>query len=288
MAGRSGPACDSTSEPAAIVSLVRPQNGAIAAAAVLVGAHLSAHSLHVGPALLGAASAFAAASGANAFNDFVDREADRVNRPDRPIPSGRTRPAAALRLAAAAYVVCLVLAAFVSPSALGLAGAWVVATIVYSRFLSGVQLLGNVVVAVVASSPFLMGGISQARIEPSLVPAGLAFLVHLAREVVKDGEDREGDAAAGVRTFAVAAGPLATLALARLVAVLLMVAALLPFAYRLYGWWYLGVVAVAEAILAWRFVIAPPEATREGFGRLSLALKAVMLVGLAAIAVGTV
>ncbi|MEU6786587.1 UbiA family prenyltransferase, partial [Nonomuraea angiospora] len=36
-----------------------------------------------------------------ALNDWADREADAVERPERPIPSGRVRPGAALGLAAA-------------------------------------------------------------------------------------------------------------------------------------------------------------------------------------------
>ncbi|MFI7231221.1 SCO3242 family prenyltransferase [Nonomuraea angiospora] len=47
-----------------------------------------------------------------ALNDWADREADAVERPERPIPSGRVRPGAALGLAAALTGAGLAAAAF--------------------------------------------------------------------------------------------------------------------------------------------------------------------------------
>ena len=100
MAGSSGQGCRSASETTPveaasvgtaratteIVSLVRPLNGVIAAAAVFVGAFVAQRPTDWVPAALGALAAFCAASGANALNDFFDRETDRVNRPGRPVP----------------------------------------------------------------------------------------------------------------------------------------------------------------------------------------------------------
>jgi len=312
----------SGSEGRALLTLARPLNGILAAVAVVVGAFVSMRTVAIGPALLGAAAAFAASSGANAFNDWTDREADSINRPSRPIPSGQVTPHAALVFAALLYAAAVACAVPLGPWAVGLAGAWVGVTLLYSRFLSGVPLLGNVVVAIVASSPFVMGGISQlgaaggvlqlgaaggvqhmsvtggvsAHGVPdlllrnsallSLVPAGLAFPVHLAREIVKDAEDRDGDARVGARTFAVLFGQSASLALARLVVIVLMVVALLPYGAGLYGRWYLAVVVPIEVILAWRFVLAGRDATTAGFARMSRALKVVMVLGLVAVTVG--
>jgi len=69
-AGSSGVASSSGSSPAsglgALVGLMRPLNGVMAAAAVLVGAFVSRSPTMWGPAVLGAFSAFAAAAAANA------------------------------------------------------------------------------------------------------------------------------------------------------------------------------------------------------------------------------
>lgn len=268
------------------MELARPVNGTIAGAAVVVGAFVSRSPTHWGAALLGAGSAFAAAAGANALNDALDRDIDAVNRPDRPIPSGRVEVPAAVRLAVAAYGLSLILAALVGPGALALAGSWVILTGLYSRSLKGLPIAGNVAVALVASTPFLMGGLTQGRYLLALIPSALAFLLHLARELVKDVEDMKGDAAAGVNTFAVRRGARATFALVRAVLVVLIAAAAVPFAFRIYGWGYAAVVIVIDAALVWLMASMNANADSGGLRRPSVALKGVMALGLVAFVLG--
>ncbi len=306
MAGSSGQGSRSASETApadaatagtarvgpAIVSLVRPLNGSIAAAAVLVGAFVAQRPTAWVPAALGALAAFCAAAGANALNDFFDRETDRVNRPGRPVPAGRIAPSTARAVGIAGYAAALAFAAALAwrggagVHVFGLVVAWVVLTVLYSVALEGVAIVGNVVVAAVASSPLLMGGMTQGNTTAVILPFWLAFLIHLVREIVKDGEDLEGDRATGLRTFAVAAGPHASLAAARLVAILAMALAIVPYARGIFGPGYLAVIVLVEGILAWRFVLSRPEPVRESFAGLSRALKVVMVLGLAAFVAG--
>jgi geranylgeranylglycerol-phosphate geranylgeranyltransferase len=266
----------------------------MAAAAVAVGAFVARSPVAWGPAVLGACSAFLAAAGANALNDSLDRDTDAVNRPDRPVPSGRISTRAALVTAVVAFVVSLVTAFALSGSALALAAGWVAVTALYSVSLKGVPLAGNVAVAAVASTPFLMGGLSQGRYVPALIPTALAFMVHLAREIVKDVEDIEGDSAAGIRTLAVASGADTAFAIARGVMIALIGVAAVPFALGIYGWGYAAVIVLIDVLLI-RTMLAMSsgsetgrlEARSRGWpARPSSALKMVMALGLVAFAVG--
>ena len=266
--------------------MARPLNGLIAAAAVLVGAAVTRLPLAVGSALAAGASAFLIAGGANAYNDFVDVEADSVNRPGRPVPSGRLGRRDALSVASVFYASGLVIAAFVGPPALILAGLWVIATLAYSRSWQGIPYVGNLVVAVVAASACIMGGLSQGGISRSLVPFALAFLAHLAREIYKDVEDTEGDVTQGRTTAALRYGSRASLEVARGVVVALMIAAVLPMAAGLYGRWYRVLIIVVEAILVWVVVSSMRGGAEHRAGWFSIALKCAMALGLAAIALG--
>jgi geranylgeranylglycerol-phosphate geranylgeranyltransferase len=274
------------------VSLVRPLNGAIAAAAVFVGAFVAARPTAWGPAALGAAAAFFATSGANALNDVSDLATDRVNRPERPVAAGRIRPQRAREIGLGGYAAALACAVVLSRpggpgiQAFTLVAAWVALTILYSSAAKGAPVAGNVVVAAVAASPLLMGGITQRNVGATFLPFWLAFLIHLTREIVKDGEDVEGDRATDVRTLAVAAGPAASLAAARLVAIVAMALAIVPYALGNFGPGYLAVVVLLEGILGWRFVLSRPEPSRETFRALSRALKIVMVLGLVAFVAG--
>ena len=84
------------------LEITRPANCVLTAVGVAVGAFVA-----VGPELagmapqlaLGCGAAMACVAGGNVLNDWFDRETDRANHPQRPLPSGRLQPAAALRWA---------------------------------------------------------------------------------------------------------------------------------------------------------------------------------------------
>lgn len=294
MSGAPGPRSDSGSDPvpsgpaggpAAFLALSRPANGLIAAAAVIVGALVAAGRPEWGDALPAAGAAFAGAAGSNALNDVFDREIDRVNRPERPVASGALSPTAAFIFAFVCYLVAVALVVRVGPWPFLLVAGWAGATAVYSVWLKGVPLVGNVIVACVASSAFVLGGASQKNAGATLLPFALASLVSLARELVKDAEDVEGDGRAGVQTLAVRSGPSVALSAARLVVVVTMAAAALPYALGSFGMGYI-VVAVPIEVLLGAVLVALGG---EGAGTLRLAsgwLKLVMLLGLAAFILG--
>lgn len=287
-AGRSGSGPRSASSPASYLALIRPLNGTIASAAVLVGAFVSRWPTVWPRGFLGAGCAFLAASAANALNDAVDREADAVNRPARPIPSGRVTPRAARLAALVLYAGALSLAIPLGPRALALVSSWVVLTALYSCFAKGVPVVGNVLAALVAASPFVLGGLTQGKVLLSLVPFALAFIVHLAREAVKDAEDAEGDARVGVRTLAVARGAGASLVMARVSIALAMVAAPLPYLARLYGIGYGAAVVLIEVIFVRDLLILRGRPGAARLERASNGLKLVMLAGLAGFVLGVI
>lgn len=271
---------------AARLGILRPVNGLIAGAAVFVGAFVSRQAVDWSAAVPGAAAAFAAAGAANAFNDYADRDADGMNRPERPIPSGAVSPRAALVTAATLYAVSIGLAALAGSGAATLAVAWAVATMVYSIAFKGVPILGNMVVSAVAATPLLMGGLTQGSPRGTLIPCGLAFLIHLARELVKDAEDIEGDRAASVRTFAVRYGLAASVVAARVTLVGLIGLAALPFGLRVYGWGYAATVCVIDAVVVWTLVSLGGDLSGGSLRAISNRLKAVMVLGLVAFTVG--
>jgi geranylgeranylglycerol-phosphate geranylgeranyltransferase len=267
--------------------VARPLNGAIAGCAVLVGAAVAGLGTGLRGAGLGALAALAAASGANALNDVVDREADAVNRPSRPVAAGRVCVRDALVFAAVAYAAAVALGFAVSPAAGVVAAAWVAGTALYSLALERVPVASNALAAALAASPLVMGGVTQRSPGPTAVPFALAFLAHLAREIVKDVEDLEGDSRVGARTIAAVAGPRAALTVARLVIVALIAAAVAPLATGAYGWGYgVGLVA-ADGLLVAALATAAPGADRAALRRASGMLKAAMALGLLAFLLGT-
>jgi len=284
-ASSSGEASGSGSDLSAVAALARPLNGLMAAVAVFVGALVACRPVRWDLAALGALAAFAAASGANALNDVLDREADSVNRPERPVPSGRVAPKVGVVVAVGAYAGALAAAWPIGRPAVVLAIVWVVATAAYSLWLKSVPVVGNVTVAFVAASPLVLGGIVQGRVGRTVMLFVLASLTHLAREFAKDAQDYDGDAMAGVRTLAVAVGPSAALAAARAAIIAVAAAAPIPFAMRVFGWGYLPALVAIE-ILLFRLFVAAGRPDAGAAGRVSTGLKVVMALGLVGFVLG--
>jgi len=185
--------------------LLRVTNVALAVLATELGFEAvpgpSSWRLHAG-ALFALALLVAAA---NVHNDLVDVEIDRLNRPTRPLASG------ALSRRAATFAAVLLYAGFVLVSVwLGfpqscLLAAMGVSTWAYNTRLKHMPLSGNVCVALLCA---LAVYFAEFPAWPHhTVPAiGVAFLITLTRELLKDIEDIPGDRAAGARTLPIVLG----------------------------------------------------------------------------------
>ncbi|MBB5781658.1 SCO3242 family prenyltransferase [Nonomuraea jabiensis] len=110
-----------------------------------------------------------------ALNDWADREADAVERPERPIPSGRVRPGAALGIAAGLTGAGLVVAAASGGRrALGVAGLLAGAVWAYDLGLKRTP-LGPATMASCRALDVLLGAGPQVR---AAAPMALAIGAH--------------------------------------------------------------------------------------------------------------
>ncbi len=171
-------------------------------------------------------------AGGYAINDYFDADIDAIEKPYRPIPSGRVTHGEAYAYALL-LLVAGILAGFLASPLHGVY-ALLVALLLYLypwRVKRRNALLGHLIVAFTGASTIVYGGLAVGvccglleALEYSLIPAAYAFLLILAREFVKALEDRRGDALRGARTIATVYGEerarLVALALLFLVAVL--------------------------------------------------------------------
>lgn len=235
-------------------------------------------------ALLSLAAGAATGFG-NIVNDVRDIDGDRVNHPDRPLPRGLLSPSTAVGFAlllAAATVVC---AWAVSTWHIAAAAVPLALLIAYALAFKGVPLTGNMLVAALVAYPVLFGALGSGHIERLLVPAALAFLLNLTREIVKDMQDTDGDRATGVRTSAVLP-PLLLSSLAITLSVIYLSLLFLPVVFGHFGLPYALVCAavVLPLHLGRTFVFFGSDEPRR-FRKTSLLLKVEMAAGLLALAV---
>ena len=184
----------------------------------------------------------------NALNDFMDVDIDRINRPDRPIPSGKISPRSAkLGIQSTGLISALSLmgAGYLSSKGeMGING-WLPALLIWvfalfllfhyeakTRFSYGLKdrgLPGNFAISMSVGLVIIFGAASVSKPLDYRAWAVfiMGFLYNLSREIVKDIEDMEGDK--GRDTFAMRRGEESASALAARLLVLALAAMLFPF-----------------------------------------------------------
>ena len=271
-----------------LFKLLRPVNMVISFLTIAAGAVLSdASAAQWSQILLAGFAGALIVGGGNALNDCLDVEIDRLNRPERPLPSDTIT----LRQANAAWVatslVCATMSYLLTPVNLYLAVFWVLALYYYSRVLKRTVLLGNLTIGLLTGTAFLFGAVATGDPSKALVPGIFAFLVNVAREIMKDVEDLEGDRAAGARTLPVRYGPQTALRMASLILVLLVAVTPLPYSLGVYSQTYLWIVLGVDVILLFVVVSWTLDGGRSNLMKLSGILKVAMVGGLIAIFAGS-
>jgi len=199
-------------------TLVAPALGFISGALTAIGAAPRepwAASLLV-PPLVGSAMAALLNAGNNALNQIYDLDIDRVNKPKRPLPSGRLAMGDARAFTWVAYAVALLLAWLVAP-----AGRhecfWIVLVAAVITFLYSVPpartkrlgIWANVTIAIPRGVLLKVAGWSAVKTVMAAEPwyIGAIFgLFLLGASTTKDFADMEGDARGGCRTLPIIYG----------------------------------------------------------------------------------
>lgn len=290
----------SSSDPAAIqsasmrklkglVGLFRPELPFSAGVCVLLGGIVAVGGLpSLAQVLPGFLSVFFISASALILNDYFDLEVDRVNAPQRPLPSGAVTPTEVLLLTALVTFLGLSAALFIGWGAFVFAFAiWLVGVLYNWRFKQA-GLPGNLMVAVSVGSTFIFGGLAVGRPFEIRVWffALIAFLIDLAEEIAGDAMDAEGDRLRGSRSLAILLGKRAALRIVAVLFILVVLLATLPFFLGWMGGGYLIAVLAAGAwtLLSTAQLVSSrtPEAGRRSMRRIYLGATVAMLAFIAA------
>jgi geranylgeranylglycerol-phosphate geranylgeranyltransferase len=227
------------------------------------------------------------AAGANAVNDFFDVEIDRTNRPERPIPRGTVSRRDALAVWAVTALGSISLNIFLHLGAFAIVIASVVLLYWYSAYWKRTVLVGNIVVAMMTGMAFVYGGAVTGDVRKTLLPAVFAALINLAREIIKDIEDIEGDRQGRAHTYPIRYGKRNALVLASAVLVVLVAATWVPVGAALYGIVYTALIVPVNGAVFVVMVRMWKDPSPANLRRQSSVLKYAMILGLAAVFAGS-
>jgi chlorophyll/bacteriochlorophyll a synthase len=199
-------------------TLVAPALGFASGAATAVGAapREQWHAALIVYPLIGLTMAAVLNAASNALNQIYDLEIDGVNKPKRPLPSGRLTISDAWIFTAVTYVIALVLAWLVAPDGRHECF-WIVLIAAIITFLYSVPpfrtkrlgIWANVTIAIPRGVLLKVAGWSSVKTILGLEPwyIGAIFgLFLLGASTTKDFADMEGDARGGCRTLPIIYG----------------------------------------------------------------------------------
>ncbi|HSH00375.1 MAG TPA: geranylgeranylglycerol-phosphate geranylgeranyltransferase [candidate division Zixibacteria bacterium] len=188
--------------------LLRGGNALLAGSAGLVGFYLARGDWWPPEALPAFFAPALITAYGNIDNDICDLELDHHIKPDRPLPSGAVTLTAARILAAVMLILGMLAGGFAGTIPFTVCLVVVVLLMAYNRFLAGMPMVGNIVIAFLGGLPILFGAVcvpvtTQGAAGVALLATVIAFWLHWAREILKDALDIEGDRALGRRTLPV-------------------------------------------------------------------------------------
>jgi geranylgeranylglycerol-phosphate geranylgeranyltransferase len=276
-----------TSKTAALFNLGRPFTSLLGAVAIFAASFVGSGTtigLFVLPVALAVVIGYLFTSASNALNDYFDRDVDRVNHPDRPIPSGRISAQTALIFSSVLFIISVSLAAFLSIYS-GIQALFIVLLALavqlgYDFKIKKAKAVGNLFIGFQTVLSFVFGGLIVNNLNPVAFMAAASFLAITAREVVKDVEDLKGD------VDKVSLPKIIGVKKANAIALVLISSAiaLSLFAYyplNVFGVGYLAVVLGADAVFVYSMplLFRNPNAARRAW-------KFAMLLALVAFIVG--
>jgi len=243
-----------------LLELMRYKNCAMAGLAAVIGAAI-AYSASPGELVwmgLIFITVFVITGAGNAINDYFDANIDAINRPDRPIPSGRISTRSAYNFSIGLFALGTIVSFFIgsthTPFFIAIFNSFLL--YFYASFLKRKVFIGNLSVSYLTGSTFLFGGAAYGGkgIQVTLILFFLSMLATFAREIVKTIEDIEGDRKDGASTLPIRIGETKAAYVACAFGLLAVFLSPLPYFMGLFNEYYLVVVGIADIVFLYAMV----------------------------------
>ena len=229
--------------------ILRASNGFLALFAVIVGAVVSGAGME-NLILISylSLSVFLISGAGIILNDYYDFENDKINAPNRPLPSGQISKRSALIYATLLFAAGIALAGIVNVYVLVLAVLNTVLEFLYAWKLKPIALIGNTVDSWFAASSFLYGALITLDFEIVWLLIAMSFFANLGREIYGDVEDIVGDKKAGAKTLPILVGEKNATLVAQAAIIIAIILSALPYTYGYFGLSYLAPIVVANGL----------------------------------------
>ena len=275
------------------IEILRPGNALMGAISIILVALID--KTFTIPIILAMIAVFFETAAGNVINDYFDYNIDLINKPERPIPSGRISLKTGRNYGYLLFIagtICGFLISYITSNWIPFAIVLIADVILYlyAYKLKTTPLIGNLTVGFMTGFGFVFAGFSINNpdiIITSIYLGFFAFVMTTAREIVKDIEDIEGDKADGARTLPILIGEKKPAILAAILIVL--DSALCPILYfnHIFGILYLPVIAIAVILFLYCAISILKSQEKSTASKVSKYLKIGMLIAFVAFVFGS-
>lgn len=267
------------------IEILRPGNAIMAVIAILLMAIISGKfTLEV---LMAALVVFMVTGAGNSINDYFDHKIDAINKPERPIPSGRISLRNALIYSSSLFVIGIIIAFAINLLLGVIAFLSSLLMIYYARDLKTKCLIGNISISVLTGLCFVFGGVAVDQITVSIYLGVYAFLMTMAREIVKDMEDMEGDEKEGATTLPIVYGKKTSSQIAAFFMIIASVTSPILYFMGIFSIFYLIILLLAVIIFLRGSVSLLQNQSVENTRKISKQIKIGMGITFLAFAIGS-
>jgi geranylgeranylglycerol-phosphate geranylgeranyltransferase len=205
------------------------------------------------PIILAMLAVFFETAAGNVINDYFDYNIDLINKPERPIPSGRISLKSGKNYGYFLFLagtICGFLISFLTNNWIPFAIVLIadVVLYLYAYKLKATPLIGNLAVGFMTGFGFVFGGFTinnPSMIMTSIFLGFFAFVMTTAREIIKDIEDIEGDKADGAKTLPIMIGVKIPAVISAILIIVDSALCPLLYYYHIFGIFYLVIIAIA-------------------------------------------
>jgi geranylgeranylglycerol-phosphate geranylgeranyltransferase len=217
--------------------------------------------------LLGFLVGFFISSSALIFNDYFDIESDKINAPERPLPSGTVKPSDVIVLTILTMGLGLAAAVLISIVAFGVAIIFWIIGFLYNWKLKETGLPGNIMVSCSVAITFIFGGIAAGQPWNKIVWffGAIVFCIDLGEEIASGAMDEKGDKKRKSKSIAILKGKAYALRLSSGIFAFIIVISVIPFLLNWLGTSYLIMILIMDTIIVFSTVkLLHSKTSKEG------------------------
>ncbi|MBI9051082.1 MAG: UbiA family prenyltransferase [Anaerolineaceae bacterium] len=235
-----------------LISLLRPELTLAAGICVLTGQVLANKGFpSLGTAILGFLCGFTLSAAALILNDVFDYEVDKINAPQRALPSGAVSPGEAIAFTGFVSLIGLSCAFFLGiPVLIVSVIFWIIGVLYNWRFKES-GLPGNLMVSSSVAITFILGAmtVNDPWNKIVWVFSAFAFFIDLGEEIAGDAMDMAGDQQRGSRSLALLKGKTFALRFTTLCWFLVILISTIPIIFQWQGLAYLIMILVMDSLI---------------------------------------